>query len=210
MQTADLDTAKLHWNSVVSMENAQYMCLEFKQFYLTAALEYFKYMKIPPTLFPAWTIEQYKLKELALDSWAYIEMRQAVWGLPQAGILANKHLRRKLAPFEYYKSTNTPGLWCHKFKPITFTLAVNNFGVKFVNKADVDHLISSIKQTYKLTKDWTGNLCWGIRLDWDYVNRTIDISMPGYITKILQEYKHVMAKKLQTYPYSPEPKQFGT
>jgi hypothetical protein len=32
VQTADLDTAKLHWNSVVSMENARYMCLDIKIF----------------------------------------------------------------------------------------------------------------------------------------------------------------------------------
>jgi hypothetical protein len=62
-------------------------------------------------------------------------MRQAVWGLPQAGILANKCLCHKLAPFGYYKSTNTPGLWRHKSKPITFALVVDNFGVKFMNKA---------------------------------------------------------------------------
>jgi hypothetical protein len=79
------------------------------------------------------------------------------------------------------------------------------FGVKFVNKADVDHLISSIKQAYRLTKDWTGNLYCGITLEWDYMNRTVDISMLGYIKKKLQEYKHVKAKKLQTCPYSPEP-----
>ncbi len=29
---ADLDTAKLHWNSVVSTENARYMCLDTKKF----------------------------------------------------------------------------------------------------------------------------------------------------------------------------------
>jgi hypothetical protein len=46
-------------------------------------------------------------------------------------------------------------------------------------------------------------------LNWDYVNRTIDISMPGYIKKKLQEYKHVTAEELQTCPYSPEPKHFG-
>ncbi len=133
-------------------------------------------------------------------------MRQAVWGLPQAGILVNKRLCRKLAPFGYYESTNTPGLWRHKSKPITFTLVVEDFGVKFVNKVDVDHLISSIKQTYKLTKDRTGNLYCSITLEWDYVNHTVNISMPGYIKKKLQEYKHVMAKRLQTCPYSPEPK----
>ncbi len=49
--------------------------------------------------------------------------------------------------------------------------------------ADVNHLISSIKQTYKLTKDWTGNLNCCITLEWDYVNHTVNISMPGYIKK---------------------------
>jgi hypothetical protein len=31
MQTTDLDIAKLHWNSVVGMENARYMCLDIKK-----------------------------------------------------------------------------------------------------------------------------------------------------------------------------------
>jgi hypothetical protein len=56
VQTPDLYTAKLHWNSVVGMGNAQYMCLDIKFFYLTVALEYFEYMKIPLLLFPEWTI----------------------------------------------------------------------------------------------------------------------------------------------------------
>ncbi len=34
--------------------------------------------------------------------------------------------------------------------------------------------------------------------------------MPGYIQKKLQEYEHVMPKKPQHCPYSPEPKQFGS
>jgi hypothetical protein len=155
------------------------MCLNIKMFYLTAALEYFEYMKIPLSLFPEWTIDQYELKSLALDGWINIDMRQALWGLPQPGILANKCLRCKLAPFGYYESTNTPGQWRHESKPITFTLFSENFGIKFVNKANLDHLISSIKQTYKLNEDWTGNFYCGITLEWDYVNHTVNISMPG-------------------------------
>jgi hypothetical protein len=89
--TADINTAKLHWNSVVSTPNAKYMCLYIKIFYLTAALEYFKYMKMPLALFPSWIFEQYDLKTHAKDGWVHLEMRPAVWGLPQAGILANKH-----------------------------------------------------------------------------------------------------------------------
>jgi hypothetical protein len=137
-------------------------------------------------------------------------MRRAVRGLPQADILANKRLRRKLAPIEYHKSANTLGLWRHESQPLTFTLVVADFGVKFVNKADVDHLIASIKKTYTLTEDWTSGLYCGITLEWDYVERTVIILMPGYIKMKLQEYEHIMPKKLQTCPYLPEQKKFGT
>ncbi len=139
----------------------------------------------------------------------YIEMRCAVWGLPQAGILANKRLCRKLAPFGYHECVNTPGLWRHETRAISFTLVVDDFGVKYARKEDVDHLIASIKSTYSLTKDWMGNMYCGITLEWDYESGHVDISMPGYIKKKLQEYGHIMPKKLQTCPYSPELKQFG-
>jgi hypothetical protein len=142
--TADLYTEKLHWNSVVSTPDARYMCLDIKNFYLTTALEYFKYMKIPIALFPSWMIEQYNLNKLGLDALVYIKMQRTVWGLPQAGILANKCLHRKLAPFGYYKCINTPGLWQHEFCPLTFMLVVDDFGVELANKNDVDQLISSI------------------------------------------------------------------
>ncbi len=114
-----------------------------------------------------------------------------------------------MALFGYFKHVNTPGLWYHKSQPISFTLIVNDFGIKCVKKKDVDHLVASIKSTYKLTKDWTGNLYCSIALDWDYVNRTFDISMPGYIKKKLQEYNHVRSKRIQTCQYTPAPKQFG-
>jgi hypothetical protein len=58
------------------------MCLDIKNVYLTATLEYFKYMKILLSLIPTWTIEQYKLNKLAAGGWVYIKMRRAVWGLP--------------------------------------------------------------------------------------------------------------------------------
>ncbi len=75
-------------------------------------------------------------------------MQQAIWDLPQAGILSNKQLYRKLAPFGYYKCVNTSGLWFHMTHPITFTLVLDNFGVKYADKADVDHLIASIKDIH--------------------------------------------------------------
>jgi hypothetical protein len=55
-----------------------------------------------------------------------------------------------------------------------------------------------------------GDLYCGIQLDWDYEKQMVDISMPGSIKKKLQEYVHIMPKRVQTCPYSPEPKRFGT
>jgi hypothetical protein len=85
------------------------------------------------------------MEKHSLNEYIHLEMQQVVWGLPQAGILANKCLRHKLAPFGYFESTNTPGLRYHESCPITFTLVVDNFDVKYENKDNVDHLIASIK-----------------------------------------------------------------
>ncbi len=79
-----------------------------------------------------------------------------------------------------------------------------------MGKEHADHLIESMKSTYKiLTEDWTGSLYCGITFEWDHIGRTVDISMPGYIKKKLQEYKHLLPEKIQNCPYSPEPKKFG-
>ncbi len=117
-------------------------------------------------------------------------MRQAMWGLPQAGILANKLLKKYLAPHKYFECTHTPSLWRHATRPITFMLVVDNFGVKYTRQEDIDHLIECIKKKYKLTEDWDGDLYCGIHLKWDYKARTLDIFMPGYILKQLQKNKH--------------------
>jgi hypothetical protein len=210
VQTVDLDTAKLHWKSIISTALAKYMCLDIKNFYLMAALEYFECMKILLTLFPAQIVEQHNQNKHALNGYVHLEIRRAVWWLPQMGILANKCLQCKLAPFGYYKSTNISGLWCHETRPIMFNLVIEDFGVKYVNKDNVSHFISSMKKFNSLTKDWTGNLYCGIWLDWDYKNHTVDISMPGYIKKKLQEYGHIIPNRAQMHPCSPEPKQFGT
>jgi hypothetical protein len=38
----------------------------------------------------------------------------------------------------------------------------------------------------------------------------VEISMPGYIKKKLQQYSHIASKWVQNCPYTPAPKQFGS
>jgi hypothetical protein len=184
------------------------MCLNLKNFYLTAALDYYKYMKIPLALFPEWIKKQYNLDTHTRDGFVFLKIQRAVWGLPQAGILANELLHKRLKPHGYYECVNTPGLWRHATRPVTFSLLVDDFGVKYVGKEHADHLISCLKKDYKLTKDWAGDLYCGILLRWDYARRRLDISMPGYIKKQLLKYEHIM-QCIQHCPYLPEPKRYG-
>jgi hypothetical protein len=87
---------------------------------------------------------------------------------------------------------------------------VDDFGIKYINDDNVKHLIASLKTMYTLTEDWKGNLYCRIALNWDYVNRTVEISMPGYIKKKIQKYGHLVPGRRQKCPYSPEPKKFGS
>jgi hypothetical protein len=103
-----------------------------------------------------------------------------------------------------------PGLWKHATQPISFTLVVDNFGVKYRRQDDIEHLIKCIKEKYGLTMDWDSNLYCGICLKWDYNAHTLGISMPGYILKQMQKYKYATPTKQQHCTYAPHPKQYGS
>jgi hypothetical protein len=120
-----------------------------------------------------------------------------VWGLPQAGILANKCLCCKLAPFGYYEHTYTPGLWFHESRPISFMLVVNDFGIKYVNKDDADHLIKSIHSTYTVTEDWSSDLYCGISLAWDHCQDISKRNFKNISTWLRKRAKHVLIRLLR-------------
>ena len=53
-------------------------------------------------------------------------------GFKQAGRIANDRLKAHLAHFDFAPVPRTPALWKHATKPITFSLIVDNFGVKYI------------------------------------------------------------------------------
>ncbi len=171
-------------------------------FYLTAALKYSEYMKIPLNLFPEWTKNTIQFEQISLW-WLGLYWNEAC-GM---GLTSGRDSCQQTPPpqtstvWVLWKCQHA-GTLDHKSRPISFTLVVDNFGVKYVTQEDVDHLITSIKSTNSLTKEWTGNLYCGITLEWDCINWTVDILMPGYINKKLQEYDYIRPQKMQTSPYS--------
>ena len=106
-------------------------------------------------------------------------------GLPQAGILAHKKLKKHLKPFGYEPVTFTPGLWINKEQNISFTLVVDDFGVKHVDFKNAKHLIDALEQECIITIDMSGSLHCGVTLKWNYADREVNYSMPGCMPKLL-------------------------
>ena len=73
----------------------------------------------------------------------------------------------------------TPGLWTHEWRPICFSLVVDDFGVKYVGKEHAAHLVAALKETYDIEVDEKGEKYVGISIDWDYKNGEVHLSMPA-------------------------------
>jgi hypothetical protein len=194
-RSANLTTSKCLWISTISTEGAKYMCLDVKNFYLGTPMDSFEYMRIPIKLIPHEIIEQYNFLPLVSDGHVYIEVQRGMCGLPQAGILVNQLLARRLAIHGYHQTKFTPGLWRHVTRPIQFTLVVDDFGVQYVGAEHAHHLIAALETDYTVSKDWTGGLYCGITLNWDYANKYVDLSMPGYIKDALHKFQHPLPKR---------------
>jgi hypothetical protein len=165
--TASLTTAKNLINSVISTLGAKFLVIEIKNFYLNTPLGRFEYIVINLSSLPQETIDKYDLIELAHDGKVYIEIQKGMYGLPQACILTNELLQRNLAKDGYRPTQHTYGLWKHDTSPISFSLVVDDFGVKYVGREHAEHLMECIKKNYNISSDWKGSAYCGLTLEWD-------------------------------------------
>jgi hypothetical protein len=108
--TADITTLKILVNSNLSTEDAVMMMMDIKKYYLGTPLPRFEYMKMLLSRCPEEIIQKYNLNAMAVDGWVYIEIKKGMYGLKQAGLLANKLLQTRLTPFGHYLARHTPGL----------------------------------------------------------------------------------------------------
>ena len=92
-------------------------------------------------------IKQYQLREKATkDGYVYVEINKGMYGLPQAGIIAQQLLEKRLDAAGYHQSTITPGFWTHDWRPISFALCIDDFGVKYVGEEHAKHLLRTLNK----------------------------------------------------------------
>ena len=152
-------------------------------------------MRIHSKYFEQEFIELYKLQDrLDRNGYVYCEVQLGMYGLKQAAILAYKQIKERLEKKGYHPIPGTTGLWKHTTQKITFALCVDNFGVKYFKKEDVEHLCDSLREYYKISTDWKGSDYCGLLLKWNYEQGYIDISMPGYVLKAQKSTNTLLQK----------------
>eukprot|EP00956_Cyclotella_meneghiniana_P038610 scaffold156983_cov20-Cyclotella_meneghiniana.AAC.2 len=127
--TAEMLIAKLLFNSVVSTPGAKFMTMDISNFYLMTPLLRPEYLRIKMADLPEEIIKEYRLRKIVnTKGFVFVEVTKGMYGLPQAGLLANELLEKRLNKEGYFQSKLVAGLWSHKTRPIQFTLVVDDFG----------------------------------------------------------------------------------
>ena len=108
-------------------------------------------MRLPIAIIPQEIISEYNLLPLVKNGFVYILIQKGMYGLPQAGKLANDELIKHLAPFGCQPTTHTPGLWTHQTHNIYFVLTVDDFGIKYTKMRDANHLLNALRTKYELS-----------------------------------------------------------
>jgi hypothetical protein len=177
--TADITTFKILINITISKKDAEMTMMDIHDYFLGTPLPRYGYMLL--SSFTKESIKKYNLRAMMVDGWVYIEIRKGMYGLKQAGLLANRLLQKRLEYFGYFPAPHTPGLLLNKTRPIAFSLIVEDFAVKYVGSENAEHLRNALLRLYELITDWGVIVYSGMTLKLDYQKLTCDIYMPGLL-----------------------------
>jgi hypothetical protein len=123
------------------------MTIDIKDFYLMTPMDHFEYFRMKLELFPQDIIKEYGLHDkVDADDTVFCKVQQGMYHLPQTDIIAQDLLTKQLHKAGYQQSKVTPRYWCHDLRPISFTLVIDNFGMKYINKTNVNYLTSVLSQ----------------------------------------------------------------
>ena len=165
-------------------------------------MEKFRYMKIPLNFITAEIMKKYNINDITSNGYVYIEIRKAMYGLKEAGIIAYQLLVKNLAPHGYHPCTHTPGHWKYVTRKIMFNLAVDDFGIKYVHKDNIDHLFAALRQNYEISINLIGAHYCGLTIDWHYKDGYVDISMPSYVMDALKNSSTSHLKKYAPHKWT--------
>jgi len=181
-RNTDMAAKKLFLNKVVS-EGLKFMTLDIKDFYLAEmnVLDEPEYMVVKEKILT----EKYKLKyrDMIKNGMLLLRLKRPIYGMKQAGYISQRNLIKVLET-EGYTETDYHCIYTNRAKSVTFVTHVDDFGVGYRNKKDVERLIEVLQKAgYTITIDWEGLKFCGMEIKL-VVGVTIDVSVRETIKRI--------------------------
>ena len=56
-------------------------------------------------------------------------------------------------------------------------------------------MLKSPQEDYEITEDYTGEKYLGLNINWDYINMSVLVSMPGYVKAVLLKFQREAQQK---------------
>ena len=193
--TAHLESIRVMLNATVS-ENARIATADIKDFYLGTPLDRPEYMRISLKHIPLDVQLRYEIAAMVENEYVIMEITKGIYGLPQAGKLAQDRLVQHLAGHGYNQCINTPCLFVHASNGVAFTLVVDDFLIKYKEQTALDHLFTALRELYVITTDLSDTKKYvGITLYHNIKKNYIDMSIPGYVVRACQRFQRNNLRK---------------
>jgi hypothetical protein len=189
--TAETDVIKSFFNSVVSTR-AKLSTADISDFYLGTQLppDQKVYVWVPLKHFTDEILDRRNLRPYIVGDAILMECDKTIFGLKNAGRLSKEQLNRILAARAYHEDAIVPCIYRHDSNGVTFVLVVDDFAISYHEDASRDHLLQTLTDAgYKLDVDLEGKKYVGLTIDYDREAGTLDISMPGYVDKLLKRFQ---------------------
>ncbi len=208
--TTDLLTIKLLIYSTISTPGERFFTMDNKNFYLCTPMTRYQYLQLKPFDMPDNINAHYHLLDIATpNGYVYCKICQDMYGLLQAGIIAQELLAKRLKEHGYTQSKTMPGLWTHELHPITISLVVDNFRVKCIGEEHAQDLLQMVQKYYTCLFEKEGERYCRLTIKWDYVGKKVHLLISSYVEKALKCFQHPPPIAPQDQPHQHIKKTYG-
>ena len=188
---ASIQSVKILINSILSTPGARAATMDIDDFFVSGTLlpeseyMYLTWEQLTPEF-----QERFKDPDLWKDNKILARIDKTIYGLPQSSLLSQRDLVKLLAEHGYHQLKCDECIFSNADKSVQFALVVDDFLSKYTNLTNFEHLIQTLKSRYGLKVDMEAKKYLGMKLDWDYKNGTMEISMPDYVKNALTKLNY--------------------
>ena len=132
-------------------------------------------------------INKYNLSTLiGPDNYVYCRINKCMYMPKQPACLVYEDLVSHLDKYGFAPDKICLNIWTFKKRKTKFCSCVDDFGIKYFNNADKNHLIGALQDKYEITTDMTDSNFYSLTLNWNYVHGYMIISMTNFVDRTLK------------------------